>query len=154
MRPRIHQMRQRIPCRKVTKMAPLLPFEFPDFSALGRNLLVGASIGLGLGVGIGAGIVVARKFVTFRINDGRLVVCMTELTQEIRGLRTVLCAQRQSIHIDQKPRTVKRVKSANSLDREPESEEDTDDTFFEMSGEELSDSERLFGFYFVCHSLI
>ena len=105
-----------------------------DFSGFGRHLLFGVSVGLGLGVGIGAGIVVARRYVTLKANDGSLVVCMSELTREIKALRAALSSQRTVTADDRPIRPVKHVRSANSL--HVRSDDDSDEEFFEMSDDD------------------
>ncbi|XP_058947601.2 regulator of microtubule dynamics protein 3-like [Pocillopora verrucosa] len=120
-------------------MASLQSFDnFGFFSSCGRNILVGISIGLGIGIGIGAGMAASRKWLAVRKEEQNIVVQLTELRDEIRELRCTVVRLEVTLTEGKNKRNV-------PLKNEPsrvtvQSDEETEDEFFEMSGEELSSS--------------
>lgn len=118
-------------------MASLQSFDnFGFFSSCGRNILVGISIGLGIGIGIGAGMAASRKWLAVRKEEQNIVVQLTELRDEIRELRCTVVRLEVTLTEGKNKRNV-------PLKNEPsrvtvQSDEETEDEFFEMSGEELS----------------
>ena len=114
-------------------MAPWLPsFDF-SFS-LGRNFLVGVSIGLGIGIGIGAGMAASRKMFPLQAQDHNLLVRFTELTNEVKELRCVMVRIEVCFNETKTKRIVPLRNQAPAL----ESDVETEDEFYEMSGDETS----------------
>lgn len=124
--------------QKKTKMASWLPFDNLGFcSAFGRNILVGVSIGLGIGIGIGAGMAASRKWLTAKVEDQNLVIRFTELRDEIRELRCVVVRLEVTLTDQAKNTRIVPHKNEPSLRLTEQSDEETEDEFYEMSGDEL-----------------
>ena len=103
--------------------------------SLGRNVLVGVSIGLGIGLGIGAGMAASRRMFTATVQDQKLVVRVTELTEEIRELRCVMVR----LEVTFSENRNKRIVPQNDQPPVRQSDEETEeDEYYEMSGEEPS----------------
>ncbi|XP_022787162.1 regulator of microtubule dynamics protein 3-like [Stylophora pistillata] len=115
-------------------MASVLLFDnFGFSSSFGRNILVGISIGLGIGIGIGAGMAASRKWFSARGEDQNIVVKFTELKDEIRELRCIVVRLELTLTEGKNKRIVPKNETPPRMT--VQSDEETEDEFYEMSGE-------------------
>lgn len=108
-------------------------------SLLARKFLVGTTIGLGVGIGVGAGLLIVRKLGGKGTGDEKMVVCLQDLTKEMKELRSVIVTLKENVVIPtRETRLTRNDYSSNSL-RDVVSVRtisDDEEEFFEMPPDE------------------
>ncbi|XP_001624179.2 regulator of microtubule dynamics protein 2 [Nematostella vectensis] len=109
-----------------------------NFSSFGRHIVIGTTLGLSIAMGITAGMYITKKMLQSRSDeDGRIVVCMLELTQEMRELRSVIIRLESSLEA-QAAKPINIVKSSGSLkdSKSVRTSSDDEDEFYEAPQDE------------------
>jgi len=107
-------------------------------SSLGKNLLIGTTIGIGIGIGVGTVLFVVRRVAKPKNEDKEMLICMQQLTQEMKELRLVLTKQKQARISEQLIVPVKETKitenksSSKSLRSLFSLTSDDDEEFFDV----------------------
>lgn len=109
-----------------------------SFSSLGRSLLVGTTIGLGIGIGVGTGLLIIKHMTKTNSSDKDIVICMRQITDEMKELRLVLRRQREELLIVpvKETKITEKQYSANALRDLLSLNSDEDEEFYDFSPEE------------------
>lgn len=111
-------------------------------SSLGKNLLIGTTIGLGIGIGVGTALLVVKRIAKPKNEDKEMIICMQQLTQEMKELRLVLTKQKENKPSEplivpvKETRITENKPSANSLKEIFSITSDEDEEFFDVNQED------------------
>lgn len=107
-----------------------------SISSLGKNFLIGTSIGIGIGVGIGIGIIATHKLLKSNYSNERIILFLTEMNQDLSELQTVskrlesrLNQLQGPVQVSERERNLNFAKETNSLRT---SSDDEDEEFYDM----------------------